>query len=193
MTGNLGILDDLIVGRVHPRIYAFSTNTFPDFLKVGDTYRAVARRLDEWRRHYPDLELKFEDSASISDDVYFRDHSVHIFLDQDLGRTRLPLERVGPGIYYSREFFERATPADVASAVQDIQRDHAEKGGRYTYFDASERMPLTYHYLRGPAWDLRPNQAAAVDRFVAAISAGRTNLLMFAVMRFGKTFTSLMW
>ena len=40
------ILDELIVGRVEPRIYAFTTNTIPNYLKVGDTYRPVDVRLD---------------------------------------------------------------------------------------------------------------------------------------------------
>ena len=31
------ILDSKIVGRFEPRIYAFSTNTIPNHLKVGDT------------------------------------------------------------------------------------------------------------------------------------------------------------
>ena len=40
-------------------------------------------------------------------------------------------------------------------------------------------------------WELRPNQYAAVKKFEAAVAAGRKNLLMYAVMRFGKSFTSL--
>ena len=44
------ILDELIVGRVVPHIYAFSTNTIPNYLKVGDTYRSVDERLSEWKK-----------------------------------------------------------------------------------------------------------------------------------------------
>ena len=52
---------------------------------------------------------------------------------------------------------------------------------------------MTHQYRRGSAWELRPNQAQAVDRLrTPAVAGGRTDLLMFAVMRFGKTFTSLM-
>lgn len=43
------ILDDLITGRVEPYIYAFSTNTIPNYLKVGDTYRPVDTRINEWK------------------------------------------------------------------------------------------------------------------------------------------------
>lgn len=192
MVDNLDIIDGLIVGRVRPHIYAFSTNTVPDYLKVGDTYRAVSRRLREWRKHYPSLEQRFEASASISGDVYFRDHSVHTYLEQDLDRVRLLPDGFPEGEYYSREFFKGALPEDVGSAVEDIRRDHTENLGRYVFFDAAARLPVTYQYVRGPEWQLRPNQEAAVDRFVEAVQAGRSNLLMYAVMRFGKTFTSLM-
>ena len=35
------VLDGLIIGRVEPYIYAFTTETIPNYLKVGDTYRAA--------------------------------------------------------------------------------------------------------------------------------------------------------
>ena len=38
---NVDILDDLIIGRVEPQIYAFTTETIPNYLKVGDTYRPI--------------------------------------------------------------------------------------------------------------------------------------------------------
>ena len=31
---DMSVLDDLLVGRVEPHIYAFSTNTVPNYLKV---------------------------------------------------------------------------------------------------------------------------------------------------------------
>ena len=30
------ILEELIIGRVEPHIYAFTTETIPNYLKVGD-------------------------------------------------------------------------------------------------------------------------------------------------------------
>ena len=73
------VLGELIVGRVEPRIYAFTTNTVPNYLKVGDTYRPVDVRLDEWREHFPHLKREFDDSAKIGE-VFFRDYSVHVYL-----------------------------------------------------------------------------------------------------------------
>lgn len=192
MIENLDVIEALIVGRVRPHIYAFSTNTVPNYLKVGDTYRPVTRRLQEWRQRYPELKQHFEGSALVTDDIYFRDHAVHAFLVEDRGRTRLERHEVLGTEYYSREFFSGADAADVKAALNDIQRDHDDSTGRYAFYDAVAHLPAIHHYVRGPAWDLRPNQQVAVDAFVAAVNAGRTNLLMYAVMRFGKTFTSLM-
>ena len=42
--------DRIIVGRLEPHIYAFSTRDAPNALKVGDTYRSVFTRLKEWKK-----------------------------------------------------------------------------------------------------------------------------------------------
>ena len=44
------LLDNIIIGRVDPHIYAFSTGTVPNYLKVGDTSRGVRVRLEEYKR-----------------------------------------------------------------------------------------------------------------------------------------------
>ena len=36
------VLDEIIIGRVEPHSYAFTTNTIPNYIKVGDTYRPVS-------------------------------------------------------------------------------------------------------------------------------------------------------
>ena len=106
------VLDEIIIGRVEPHIYAFTTNTIPNYLKVGDTYRPVSVRLKEWEEHYPNLEKKFESEAKI-DGVYFRDFSVHQFLEMEKHKSRLQLFNLPAGIYYSKEFFREATVGDV--------------------------------------------------------------------------------
>lgn len=191
MIEHLEVLDNLIVGRVTPHIYAFSTNTVPNYLKVGDTYRPVSTRLHEWRLYFPDLTKDFEDKASVTGDVYFRDFAVHQFLEQDLKKIRLLPEEIEEGIYYSKEFFREAKPEDVKQAIQDITSSYEQNSGKYAFYDASRRLPEEYHYERGASWALRPNQEAAVEAFQKAIQAGRHKLLMYAVMRFGKSFTSL--
>ena len=56
---NSDILEGIIYGRVEPHIYAFSTETIPNYMKVGDTYRPIEKRLNEWRKYYPNLERKY--------------------------------------------------------------------------------------------------------------------------------------
>ena len=100
---NLEIIEQLIVGRVEPQIYAFSTNSVPNFLKVGDTYRPVLTRLEEWKRVFPNLEKKFVGKATVAKDTYFRDFAVHDFLENDLGKLRLKPSQVNEGVYFSRD------------------------------------------------------------------------------------------
>ncbi|MBP3936642.1 MAG: Eco57I restriction-modification methylase domain-containing protein [Clostridia bacterium] len=188
---DLSTLDSLITGRVEPHIYAFTTNTIPNYLKVGDTYRPVSKRLNEWRDHFPNLEKKFEGSAKITDDVYFRDFAVHQFLETDRGRTRLQSEELPAGLYYSKEFFKAATVDDVREAIEDINEDYREKAGKYHYYDATTQLPTTEKYASSGMWFPRPNQQATIDAFKQAVNNGRTHLLMYAVMRFGKSFTSM--
>ena len=188
---DLSILDSLITGRVEPHIYAFTTNTIPNYLKVGDTYRPVSKRLSEWREYFPNLEQKFEGSAKITEDVYFRDFAVHYFLESEKRRIRLEPTDLPEGVYYSREFFREATVGDVEEAIADIHDDYESKSGRYHYYDAKTQLPTTEKYASTGMWFPRPNQQATIDAFKRAVANGRTHLLMYAVMRFGKSFTSM--
>lgn len=183
------ILGELIVGRVEPRIYAFTTNTIPNYLKVGDTYRPVEVRLNEWREHFPNLKREFDDSAKIGE-VFFRDYSVHDYLEKTAKCPRLT-KGTFPEVYYSNEFFEGATKSDVKAAIGDIRHDFETKGQRYQFYSIAEGLPTSMKFSSTGMWELRPNQEAAVKKFESAVVAGRKNLLMYAVMRFGKSFTSL--
>lgn len=188
---DLSILDSLITGRVEPHIYAFTTNTIPNYLKVGDTYRPVSKRLREWREYFPNLEQKFEGSAKITDDVYFRDFAVHYFLESEKRRVRLKASDLSEGGYYSKEFFREATVDDVEEAIADIHEDYNSKSGKYHYYDSKTQLPTTEKYASTGMWFPRPNQQATIDAFKTAVANGRTHLLMYAVMRFGKSFTSM--
>ncbi|MBP5509956.1 MAG: Eco57I restriction-modification methylase domain-containing protein [Kiritimatiellae bacterium] len=193
-------LDEIIVGRVEPRIYAFLTTSVPRYLKVGDTYRPVPVRIAEWQKHFTIDETRdvWDWPAVLDDEVFFRDYSVHQYL-QD-GKSLIRLDKAalaaiagGKDLYFSNEFFLDARREHVEEALADIRDDHAHSTGKYSFYsvrdigrdpdDEPEPTPVDLH--------LRPNQAEAVERFKAAVAAGRTNLLMYAVMRFGKTVTSL--
>ncbi|MCI8638886.1 MAG: DEAD/DEAH box helicase family protein [Coprococcus sp.] len=188
---NIQLLDELIVGRVEPHIYAFTTNTVPDYLKVGDTFRPVSVRLNEWRKYFPDLVKEFDSKATITPEVFFRDFAVHQFLEADLKKHRLTPQEVPCGVYYSKEFFKDTREADVKAAVKDIQESYQNGEDKYQYYNSQTSLPEVHTYASTGWWQPRPNQAEAIRNFKAAVRGGRTNLLMYAVMRFGKSFTAL--
>ena len=189
---NRSLLGDIIIGRIEPQIYAFTTETIPNYLKVGDTYRPVKDRIKEWRdNYYPDLIQRYTHSAMLESGNIFRDHAVHYYLETYKGFHRLQREDLCPGIYYSREFFKDADIQDVDDAISDIQQSERNADGRYKLYDSS-RLPVRISYVRGSQdFPLRKNQEEAVKRFEEAVNNGRTNLLMYAVMRFGKSFTAM--
>lgn len=187
------ILDQYIIGRVEPQIYAFTTGTVPNYLKVGDTYRPIEQRLNEWRKYFPDLEKEYAAISKVDKDIYFRDFAVHYYLEHDKQLHRLmPTDMEGLP-YYSKEFFEYATSKDVAEAISDIKEDFENNMGKYQFYTFKERpTQMTFTYKRGDKlFELRPNQKETVANFTKAVKKGRNNLLMYAVMRFGKTFTAL--
>lgn len=188
---NIDLLDQLIVGRVQPSIYAFTTNTVPNYLKVGDTYRPVPTRLAEWKKYFPDLVQEFENTAALSDDVFFRDYAIHQYLEFVLHKHRLQENNIPVGLYYSKEFFKDTSTDDVTAAIEDIHIDFERKTGKYKFYDANTKLPETFTYASTGYWELRPNQSQTVENFKEAVENGRKNLLMYAVMRFGKSFTSL--
>jgi len=189
---DVSVLDHIIIGRVEPKIYAFTTETIPNYMKIGDTYRPLETRLGEWRKYFPNLEKKFDEVAKVDDQTFFRDHAVHYYLEKELQKERLlpaSLEKVP---YYSKEFFKDTSKNDLVGAIKDIKNNHNKNENKYQYykFDTS-RIPVFHIYERVEDYDLRPNQQLTVNRFKEALTKGRTNLLMYAVMRFGKSFTSM--
>lgn len=188
------IIDKVIIGRVQPHIYAFRTGTIPDYLKVGDTYRPVEIRLDEWRHHYKTLEEVYREEAKVNEDVFFRDYAVHQYLEDRLNLHRLTEAEKPEGAYYSNEFFQNATKDDVESAIEDIRNNYESGGSRYQYYRFDEsRIPVEKHYPRNEKpFEPRKEQIQTVNNFLKAKELGRTNLLMYAVMRFGKSFTAML-
>ena len=142
---NLAVLDGLIVGRVEPQIYAFMTNSVPNYLKVGDTYRPIEKRLNEWRKFFPDLKKMFEDIAKVDEETYFRDYAIHLFLEKDLKRKRLERPSGKNIPYYSNEFFENATILDIKNAILDIKQKHQENNPKYQYYSFKDsRVSMTH-------------------------------------------------
>ena len=187
-----GDIEEVVIGRVKPHIYAFSTNTVPNYLKIGDTYRPVKVRLDEWRKKYSNLTKEFDAEATVSDNTFFRDYSIHDYIENTLNKERLKPDVLSEGVYYSNEFFKDASSDDIESAIDDINDDFTNKTQRYQYYNFDDRpTPVITTYASTGIWKPRPNQDEVIKRFSEAVKKGRTNLLLYAVMRFGKTFTSM--
>lgn len=158
------LLDGLIVGRVEPHIYAFSTETVPNYLKVGDTTRGVLIRLDEWKKIFPNLVQQYEHSAQIDEETIFRDFAVHTYLEQEKGRTRLLPDTFGLFSYPSSqpciENPETETTGlthlafeidDMTSAMAELDRQripHEEiridkyTGKHFVFFHDPDGMPV---------------------------------------------------
>ena len=187
---DVSTLEGVLVGRVDPQIYAFTTETIPNYLKVGDTYRPLQTRLDEWRKHYPNLIHKFNHSAKLECGNIFRDFAVHDYLELIKHYHRLLPHEIEDDVYYSREFFENAKEDDVKEAIEDIKQSEKAKDGRYNFY-TPDYLPVKLTFERVKDFPPRDNQQKAIDKFKEAIKNGRHNLLMYAVMRFGKSFTAM--
>jgi len=189
---DIQILEELIVGRVEPHIYAFTTGTIPNYLKVGDTYRPVETRLNEWRKYFPELQKKYQEVAKVDEETFFRDFAVHKYLEKDIQKSRLLPDTLASIIYYSNEFFKDATPKDVDDAIIDIKKSHKNNDTKYQLYKFEDsHIPIVHTYNRTEDYEPRPNQKETIKRFTDALNKGRNNLLMYAVMRFGKSFTSM--
>ena len=193
---NNRLVEDNISIRLNPYIYAFSTNTIPNYLKIGDTLRGVDTRIAEWQsilteKLYPQivkLTEEYRHKALLSDEVYFRDYSVHAFLES-IGKHRIEDPEIRK--LYSQEFFADTDASDVKAAIQSIIDDFnsGELAKRYNYYSVKENKSATLHGTNDKDWRLRPNQKAVVDNFLS--KSNQTELLMYAVMRFGKSFTAM--
>lgn len=191
---NIKLVEDHIRLRLDPKIYAFSTNTIPNYLKVGDTLRPVDVRISEWEKliterlgRKPEITRKGDFTALLSDEHYFRDYSVHSYLES-IGKHRLDGDLAHK---YSIEFFENTDINDVEQAINDIKQDYISEGiiKKYTYYSVADSTHAEAHGANDKVWNLRPNQAEVVNNFLAR--PDEKKLLMYAVMRFGKSFTAM--
>ena len=167
-------IDHIIVGRVEPFIYAFSTKDAPRAFKVGDTFRPVTKRLEEWREIFSDLKKEFEHSARLDDNRIFRDFAVHSFLQNQKKRKRLTRKDINNS-YYSREFFRDTTKIDLYEAIDNIKQSALKNDGRFKFY-TSDRLPEIFSYERGSSdFDPRPNQDKTIEAFGNALKKGYTN------------------
>jgi hypothetical protein len=190
-------IDDSVFGqkvirRGEPQIYAFFTPNVPNAWKIGDTQRPVDKRLKEWGDDYDDIEKKYTQSALLDNGYYFRDYSVHKRLKDKRLREddfrNLRKKDLTP-VPYSKEFFKGVSSDDIKQAIKDI-KDAYENGIGVYKFHTEDGAKYSPKFQRVNNMNLRENQREVVDNFLEA-RGKHHNLLMYAVMRFGKTRTSM--
>lgn len=184
---------NIIKGRLEPHIYAFRIECFPPSYKIGDTIRGVDIRINEWRNIYSGLPLvhkqDWEWSAMI-EDSFFRDYAVHKFLEEEKGRKAMAQDDFGTN-HYSSEFYLDTDIKEIEEAILYIKTKATMPGMPFKLYSADTLKEVEKGFSRSLNLKLRDNQQKVVDNFLIAYRKGRRNLLMYAVMRFGKTFTAL--
>lgn len=183
--------EDVIIGRKKPSIYGFTVErVFPKHLKVGFTSRPVEERIDEWRKVYgnKDVDEQIVVSAMVDNNFFFMDHSVHQYLENH-GKLRIDKEKFKScGYPISSEFFLNAIVKDVEDAVTDINDSYSNNRNEYAFYGLNDDIVIPFSKEE---WKLRDEQSEVVNKFVEKYKENRKKLLMFAAMRFGKTFTAL--
>ena len=145
--------------------------------------------------------------------VYFRDLSVHKYLDSFDNNnkksidetTRLKLQEE-LGIHISQEFFKEINKKDIENAIFDINKKYNSNNSNiYEYYDVWTSEKHDENIKATITKYLRDNQKEVVLKFIEKYKKilksynecknkkqfKPIKLLMYAVMRFGKTFTAL--
>ena len=206
------------VGMSEPKIYAFSSKEVNDVLKgdclkVGDTNRTVSRRLSEWREKFPDLVRVKSWDAVLSgcgegiDGKIFRDYTIHKLLTHEVNDeyhkegkkiSHVEIEEFPDDFKannrYSKEFFRDCTKDDVDHAIEILKERCKENRSKFLYdlkdnTGKGDDAILPSHDKHGGFVD-RDIQAETIKEFEKALKAGKKKMLMYAVMRFGKTYVA---
>lgn len=138
----------------------------------------------------------------------FRDYTIHnILVGEDIKKLNdnkeirriIPEDEFRESDYqakkYSKEFFENCTPDDVELAIE-VLKEKAIAGRQsilsklkeYTNTRNDDIIPPIHDETR--KYTLRGLQQETVDKFEERVGLGGKKLLMYAVMRFGKTYTA---
>ena len=201
----------LLKHYIEPRIYCFRTDLVDSViaprkaLKVGDTDRGVSVRLGEWEDKFPGLEPINDWSAVVSgcgdglDGKVFRDYAIHKILEgKGWNKTRLKESDFGEeniaNKRYSNEFFFDTTADDVEKAINYLHK--LIKNSRYDIIsklkdkEFKKRNYIDPIHNKTLKFKERKLQTDTIEKFVERYVEGDKDLLMYAVMRFGKTYTA---
>ncbi|WQJ53949.1 MAG: hypothetical protein [Wendovervirus sonii] len=199
-----------------PIIYAFITEHVPDMIKIGFTDQGALTRLKQWQSYYPDAKMlgywTSMEFNSANKRVFFKDFPVHkrtvakgykqITDDEKENFRNLAINDNLKDAHISREFFHKYKDINADEAEElseqiiedivkelknDIKNDKTIDIDLYELLDngttrkADRKMPPPMNY------ELTDLQKKCIENGVNAIKAGKQDLLMACVMRFGKT------
>lgn len=185
-------VNEIFKVKVEHKIYSFYTNTIPDYMKIGDTYRQVAIRLNEWKRVYKNLRPNQIFDAHINNEAFFRDLAVHQYLRNDKQKHIVTPEEVDGITAFCTELFgQDVCTEDITEAIDDIKNNYGKADSKYVYYRLEGGGTTDGSVKWTENYPMRPNQEKTVANFIKAVEDGRNNLLMYAVMRFGKSFTAM--
>lgn len=159
-------LETIIYGRVEPHIYAFRTQKVPRYTKVGDTYRPTEVRIKEWRRKIEDDLTVIFDKPAFADskgEVYFRDYSVHSFLEGQKGKHRLDKTDPEGNPWYSNEFFLNTDETDLDDAIKDVVESYSNDNYRgYDFYKTVDKSHSETIERKNLSYEARDNQIEVI-------------------------------
>lgn len=200
-----GVIEGGIVGMKNPTIYCFTTPELPYALKVGETVRPIVVRMNEWmEKAFPKLKFHKSWPATCKKWV-FDDHLVHSYILEDTKNRRLQRSDFAEaGLeknVYSREFFTRDGITDGMDmiAITDTAINNIRSAIKSNYEEMMKKLHRsddstgTVRIHSKSFFDERELQKETVDHFVDRITATdkSQDMMIFAVMRFGKTYTAI--
>lgn len=202
-----------------PLIYVFATLDVLGYVKVGYTIQHPKDRVKQWQKNYKDAHLIGVFSASVvcaGERFCFHDTDVHAVL-KTLGFENAEREVFDAGgVYYCTEFFKNidVTGENELFSFSNINDDvKIEYFGRimediYTYLEREDldfiQKKQRFKNLKKYAdliketneaakilyWSLTDEQKKVVETGVDSIASGNEELLLAAIMRFGKSAVS---
>ena len=208
-------LQDEVLKTNAPIIYAFITTDVPDAIKIGYTDQGAYKRLTQWAAKYKKVKLvgywtsrEFNQQAKY---VFFKDFPVHKRVidkghynltkdDFDKLRKQSNLTE----LHVSREFFRKINDKThddkdilsreiIAEIIRQMKEEIKAGNADFTLYELLEDGTVSHvdKIMENiNTFEPTPLQQQCIDKAKLAIEEGKTDLLMAAVMRFGKTFTT---
>ena len=212
-------LEEKIFKANTPMIYAFITPQIKNAnaIKVGFTDQGVQKRINQWKKYYKDIQIigywtsrEFRKAADgLNTMVFFKDYPVHNNIIK-MGYSRLLDDsfkyQAEDGslktLHVSKEFFDKVSTisgqAELSKEILEgiiIEMKKSIKDGtsEFKVYQLTESGTTKDNDEKlGPFNDFNPTplQEKCIKEGIKAYKRGDSDLLMAAVMRFGKTYAT---